>query len=107
MLGQQAIGDAPRILLADDDPRIRDSLGTALPLEWPDFAIVTARSGDEALRIFVDQEPDVILLDVSLPGLASYEVLRRIRQVSDAPVILLSNRGDETDQVRGLQLGAD
>jgi two-component system KDP operon response regulator KdpE len=97
----------PRILTVDDDPLIRDALSAALSLQWPSAEIVTASSGAEALRTFFDHEPDVVLLDVSLPGLSGFEVLRQIRQVSDVPVIMLTGRGEETDQVRGLELGAD
>jgi DNA-binding response OmpR family regulator len=97
----------PRILLVDDDPPIRDVLSVALPLEWPGVSVVTASDGDEALRVFRDQEPDVVILAVALPGLSGFEVLGRIRQVSDATVIMLSRLGDEIHQVRGFQLGAD
>jgi DNA-binding response OmpR family regulator len=97
----------PSILVVDDDPLVRDALSVALPLSWPDASVVTARDGDEALCIFRDQEPNVVLLDIGLPGFSGFEVLRQIRQVSDVPVILLTDRDEETEQVRGLQAGAD
>jgi len=97
----------PSILAVDDDPGIRDALGVALPLQCPSATITTASSGEEALRSFFDQEPDIVLLEVSLPGLSGFEVLRQMRQVSDVPVIMLTGRDDEIDQVRGLELGAD
>ena len=96
-----------RVLVADDDPRIRDLLCEALTLRWQRVTVVTASDGDEALQVFLAQQPERVLLDVVLPGLIGFEVLRQIRQVSDTPVILLANRSDETDQVRGLQFGAD
>ena len=64
--------------------------------------VVAARSGEEALRVVRDQELDVVILNTSLPDLSGFEVLRQIRQISDAPVILLSDGHNETDQVRGL-----
>jgi two-component system KDP operon response regulator KdpE len=97
----------PRILVVDDDPQIRDALGVVLSLQWPSLEIVTASGGDEAVRAFFAHEPDVVLLDVSRPGLSGFEVLRQIRPASDVPVIMLTGRGEETDQVRGLELGAD
>jgi DNA-binding response OmpR family regulator len=97
----------PVILVVDDDPLVRDWLGDALPLHWPGVSVVAASDGDEALRVFSAQQPDVVLLDVELPGRSGFEVLGEIRQLSDAPVIMLTRRGGETDQVRGLQLGAD
>jgi two-component system KDP operon response regulator KdpE len=95
------------ILVVDDDPKIRDGLGVALPFQWNAATVVTAADGDEALRVFFDQDPDIVLLDVSLPGLSGFEVLRQIRLVSDTPVIMLTALGEETDQVHGLELGAD
>jgi len=97
----------PRILVVDDDPQIRNLLSEALPLYWQRLTVVTASDGDEALQVFFAQQPEFVLLDLVLPGLGGFEVLRQIRQVSDTPVILLTNRSDETDQVRGLQYGAD
>jgi DNA-binding response OmpR family regulator len=97
----------PRVLVVDSDPSSSDALSDALPLHWPSVTVVTASDGDEALHVFGDQEPDVVLLDVSLPDRSGLEVLRQIRQDSDAPVILLTGGGDETEQVRGFQGGAD
>jgi two-component system, OmpR family, KDP operon response regulator KdpE len=99
--------EMPRILVVDDDPLIRDLLGEGLPLQWPGVTVVTASDGDEALRVFLAQQPDVVILNVALPDLSGFEVLRQIRQNSDAPVILLTGRDDETDQIRGFQVGAD
>jgi DNA-binding response OmpR family regulator len=96
-----------RILVVDDDPQIRDLLCEALPLQWQRVTVVTASDGDEALQAFFEQQPGFVLLDVALRGLSSFEMLRQIRQVSDTPVIVLTDRSDETDHVRGLQSGAD
>lgn len=95
------------ILVVDDDPLIRDLLGAGLPVRWPGVTVLTAADGDEALRVFLAQQPDAVLLDVEMPGRSGFEVLREIRQVSDVPVIMLTRRGAEHDQVQGLQLGAD
>jgi DNA-binding response OmpR family regulator len=95
------------ILVVDDDQQIRDAPSVALPFQWEAATVVTAADGDEVLRLFSDEDPDIVLLDVSLPGRSGFEVLREIRQVSDVPVIMLSALGEETDQVQGLALGAD
>ena len=97
----------PSILVVDDESLIRDWLGKALPLRWPGATVVTASDGDEAWRAFVARQPDVVLLDVVLPDRSGFEVLREIRQASDVPVIMLTGRDGEADQVRGLQHGAD
>ena len=96
-----------KLLVVDDDPRIRDALEVALTLQWGGASIVTASTGDEALRVFFDTGPGHRAPGCSLPGLSGFEVLRQIRQVSDTPVLLVTARGDEADQVRGLELGAD
>jgi two-component system KDP operon response regulator KdpE len=95
------------ILVVDDDPQVRDALSVALPFQWDAANVVTAADGTQGLAMFFDQNPDIILLDVSLPGLSGYEVLERLRRVSDVPVIMLTALGQETDQVHGLALGAD
>jgi len=96
-----------KILLADDDPQLHDALSVSLPLLWDGAAIITARSGADAMRRFFDEEPDVVLIDMSLPDISGFEVLQQIRRVSDVPVLILATRADEIDQVRGLELGAD
>ena len=97
----------PTILIVDDDPLIRDALSDALPLHWPGVTVMAASEGEEAVRVVSAQQPDVVVLDVALPDLSGFEVLRRIRLVSDTTVIMLSRLGDETHQLRGFQLGAD
>jgi len=95
------------ILVVDDDPQVRDALSVALPFQWEAATVVTAPDGEHVLQIIFDRSPDIVLLDVSLPGRSGFEVLQQIRRVSDVPVIMLTALGDETDQVHGLTLGAD
>jgi DNA-binding response OmpR family regulator len=97
----------PTILVVDDDALVRRVLGEALRLQWPDVTVLTTADGDEALQVLLAQPPDLVLLDIELPGRSGFEVLREIRQISDVPVIILTPRDNEYDQVRGLQLGAD
>lgn len=95
-----------RILLVEDDPGIRRGLGDALESEG--YAVVTAADGPHALELGMTQDPDLIVLDVMLPGFDGFEVLRRLRDDGvETPVILLTARGLERDRVRGLDLGAD
>ncbi len=93
--------------MVDDDPQIREALTISLELHWQDATIVVAISGDEAMRRFQEDIPDIVLLDVSMPGKDGFAVLQEIRQLSDVPVLMLTARGEETAQVRGLELGAD
>ncbi len=96
-----------KILVVDDDPHILDAVTVGFQLQWQDAEVIGAHDGDAGLDAFYSQDPDVVVLDVSMPGKSGFEVLQEIRRVSDVPVIMLTARGEETDQVRGLELGAD
>jgi two-component system, OmpR family, KDP operon response regulator KdpE len=96
-----------KVLVVDDDARLRDALEVGLALQWEDTQVVGAADGEAGLEAFFESNPDVVLLDVSMPRKSGFEVLKEIRRVSDVPVIMLTGRADETDQVRGLELGAD
>ena len=96
-----------KILVVDDDPHILDALTVGFQLQWQDSTVIPARDGEEGLRLFYDNDPDVVVLDVAMPGRNGFEVLQEIRRVSDVPIIMLTARGEEMDQVRGLELGAD
>lgn len=96
--------DAQRILVVDDEPNIRDAVAFTLRREG--FDVVLAENGLDALDR-MDADPDVVVLDIMLPGLDGLEVCRRIRQTSSVPILLLSARGEEIDRVVGLEIGAD
>lgn len=94
-----------RILVVDDDPAIAEMIGIVLRGE--DLEPRFAGDGDAALEAFRAERPDLVLLDVMLPGVDGIEVCRRIRAESGVPVIMLTARGDTADVVRGLESGAD
>ena len=96
-----------KVLVVDDDQRLREALEVGVQLQWQDAQVLTASDGEAGLERFFNEEPDVVLLDVNMPRLNGFEVLKAIRQVSDVPVIMLTARGEDVDQVRGLELGAD
>lgn len=96
-----------KILVVDDDPRLREALEVGLQLQWEDAKVVSAGDGESGVDLFFQEEPDVVLLDVTMPRMNGFEVLKAIRRVSDTPVIMLTARGEDVDQVRGLELGAD
>jgi DNA-binding response OmpR family regulator len=94
------------VLLIEDDPSIVAGLQLNLALEG--YEVITAADGESGLQLALDRQPDLVLLDVMLPGMNGLEVLRRLRQVdAEVPVIVLTARGEDTDKVLGLQLGAD
>jgi two-component system response regulator MtrA len=94
-----------RILLVEDDPSIREI--TALGLGVAGFRVATAADGPEGLARFRAERPDLVLLDVMLPGLDGLEVAREIRRDSMVPIVMLTARGDTLDIVVGLEAGAD
>lgn len=94
------------VLVVEDDPNI--SKGLERSLQFEGFTVRVAPDGQRGLELAVDRKPDVILLDVMLPKLNGFEVLRELRRLGiDAPVIMLTAKGEEIDVVRGLDLGAD
>jgi two-component system response regulator ResD len=98
------IGSA-RVLVVDDESMVRDVL--ARYLEQAGYQVSTADDGETALSVFGETQPDLVLLDLMLPMIDGFEVFRRMREGSSTPVIMLTARGDETDRVVGLELGAD
>jgi DNA-binding response OmpR family regulator len=94
-----------RILIVDDETELRSMLRQYLTREG--FDVAEAISGKEALDMVQRRQPDLILLDVGLPDIDGFEVLRTLRATSDTPVIMLTARDDEIDRVVGLSVGAD
>ena len=94
-----------RILLVDDEPRLVQLVRDYL--EHGGFGVVTAGDGPTALRAASTQHPDLIVLDLGLPGLDGLDVMRTLRKTSEVPIIVLTARGEESDKVAGLELGAD
>jgi DNA-binding response OmpR family regulator len=96
-----------KFLIIDDDKSIVEAVTIGLQFQWSDAEVHTAKDGEEGLRRFLDLSPDVTLLDINMPQMSGFEVLQRIREVSDAPVLMLTARGDEMSKVKGLEMGAD
>jgi len=95
----------PLVLAVDDEARILQFI--KLELSTHDINVITAQSGPDALRILRDQSPDLVLLDVIMPEMDGMEVMRRIRESSNVPIVLLTARSRDQDKIRGLDLGAD
>ncbi|QGV77002.1 response regulator transcription factor [Streptomyces ficellus] len=93
------------VLLVEDDALLRES--TRLMLERYGYRLRTAASGPEGLAHFLERAPDVAVLDVMLPGLDGVSLVRRVREVSGVPILLVSARTDPVDVVLGLEAGAD
>ncbi len=93
------------ILLVDDEPHILELCQMYLATEG--FTIITAQDGEEALRKFQENAPDLLVLDLMMPKMDGWEVCRRVRQSSNLPIIMLTARDDDVDKIVGLELGAD
>ena len=94
-----------QVLAVDDEPRYLEII--RFNLEAAGYRVACAASGEEALELVAADEPDLIVLDLMLPGIDGFEVCSRVRERSSCPIIMLTAKGSEEDKVRGLRLGAD
>ncbi len=94
-----------QVLVVDDEPRYLKLVG--YNLEAAGYEVLTAANGEEALSLVAAKSPDLIILDIRLPGIDGYEVCTRIREFSSMPIIMLTAKGKEQEKVQGLRLGAD
>ena len=93
------------ILVSDDNPQISEILQKYLQSEG--YAVVIAQDGQQALDLFFSHAPSLVLLDVMMPKLDGFEVCRRIRKVSDVPILIITAKGEDEDRISGLDFGAD
>ena len=94
-----------KILIVDDDRTLLRFISEYL--EGEGFQVATADRGTKALKRFYDERPDLVVLDLMMPGMDGWEVCARLRELSDTPVILLSAKSSESDKLRGFRLGVD
>jgi DNA-binding response OmpR family regulator len=95
------------VLVVEDSPEVVEAISLCFELRWPGSSILQTAEGEEALELTQRELPDVVILDLVLPGIDGFEVLRQIRKQSNLPVLILSVKGEEMDKVKGLELGAD
>ncbi len=96
-----------RILLVDDEPDVVKVIAMSFRMQQPAWEVISADGGPEALERLAQEHPDVVLLDIGLPGMNGLDVLKAMRLFSDVPIIMLTVRDDELSKVQGLELGAD
>src|SRR3712207_1035206 len=105
-VSQEVIGGLEEtILLVDDDAALLEV--TSIVLASEGYRVLTAEDGVEALRILGREDPDLVVLDIMLPRMSGFEVLKKMREQSDVPVVLLTAKSQSVDKVVGLELGAD
>ncbi len=96
-----------KVLLIEDNSEIVDIVTITLQLRWAEVTLISTFLGNEGVELAKTEQPDLIMLDLGLPDIDGFQVLRQIRDFSDVPVVILTVRGEEMDKIRGLELGAD
>ena len=96
-----------KALIIEDDPEIVESISLALQIRWPETKIVSTHLGKKGIDLVESEAPDIIILDLGLPDISGFDVLKQVRSFSLAPIIILTVKADEADIVKGLEWGAD
>jgi two-component system, OmpR family, KDP operon response regulator KdpE len=96
-----------KILVVDDEPDVVEALRIGFALQWREIDVLGAGDGATALDLIEREHPDIVLLDIGLPDMDGFEVLRQVRAFSDVAIVMLTARDDAIDKVKGLELGAD
>jgi len=96
-----------KVAVIDDSPEIKEVVSLCFQLRWSGSTVVSADTGAKGLELVETENPDVVVLDVGLPDMDGFQVIREIRRFSQVPVIMLTVRGEDIDVARGLELGAD
>lgn len=96
-----------KVLLIEDDREIVDAISLAFQIRWPEAELVSTRLGQKGVELVESDSPDLVILDLGLPDISGFEVLRQIRLFSQVPTIILTVRSEESDVVKGLEWGAD
>ena len=96
-----------KVLIAEDDPDVAEVVAFGARMTWPGCRVTIAGTGEDALRCFAAEAPDLVVLDVAMPPPDGFEVCRRIREASRVPILMLTARDATVDKVRALDLGTD
>ena len=96
-----------KLLVVDDAEEVIEAVTVSFTLQWRETEVIGADDGETALDLIEQAHPDLVLLDIAMPGMDGFETLRRIREFTDVPVIMLTAKDDVLAKVKGLELGAD
>lgn len=96
-----------KVLIIEDNPDIQEAISLTFELNWPEAKVISAAEGANGISQVETESPDIIILDLGLPDMDGFKVLKEVRNYSDIPIIILTVRNEEMDKVRGLELGAD
>ena len=101
------MGMMTKFLIIEDNDEVVEAVSMVLQLRWPNAGIVSTNKGGKGITMAETEAPDIIILDLGLPDISGFEVLKSIRLFSNVPIVILSVRGEEADVFKGLELGAD
>lgn len=96
-----------KALIIEDEKSIIDAVNLAFEFRWPGVSLLAATNGKKGIELVKAESPDIIILDLNLPDVSGFDVLKRIREFSDVPVIILTVRSEDEDVLKGLESGAD
>lgn len=96
-----------KVLIVEDDREIVEIITLAFEIRWPEAQLVSTHLGEQGVEMVESESPDVVILDLGLPDISGFDVLKEIRTFSTVPVLILTVRGEESDVVKGLEWGAD
>jgi two-component system KDP operon response regulator KdpE len=96
-----------KLLIIEDDEEIIEAISLAFQIRWPEANIVSTHSGKKGIELVESESPDIAILDLGLPDVNGFDVLREIRQFSQVPIIIVTVRAEEADIIKGLEWGAD
>ena len=96
-----------KVVVIEDDKSITDAIKVAFEFRWPEVASAAAMTGRDGIRKVREESPDIVILDINLPDMTGFTVLKEIRKFSAVPVIILTVRSDDEDMLTGLEAGAD
>jgi len=96
-----------KVLIIEDQPTIVEVISLTIRMRWPEAALVTTNLGEKGIELVETEAPDVVILDLGLPDVDGFDVLKQVRLFSAVPIIILTVRDEEADIVKGLEWGAD
>jgi two-component system KDP operon response regulator KdpE len=96
-----------KVLIIEDENSIIDAINVAFEFRWPEAELISSITGKKGVILAKKESPDIVILDLNLPDISGFEVLKQIREFSTVPVIILTVRSDDADMLKGLETGAD
>ena len=96
-----------KALIIEDEADVVEAISLCLQMRWPEVTLSVAADGSKGVEILKSTPLDIVILDINLPDISGFEVLKQVRSFSNVPIIIVTVRGGEDDQIKGLEMGAD